>query len=542
MDNVEGDRSSQEAELHVAQVTPGSVMRSSAVSRPAVGAGVLAMVVSFVGSWIPLFWYDEMVTLSAARRSPDELLRLVGNVDAVHGLYYALMSGWLRLVPDTTLWVRLPGVLAIGVAGAGVFVLTWMVSTPSTAWIAAVVFAVLPATVQTAVEARPYAFTMAAAVWSTVALVSLIRALLDDRRWWPYAVGYVALIVLAVLFASLSLLILGAHAVTVLLAARTRRVVGVFALCAVTATALVSPLVLEVSRQSGQVDWISRFHYSPVLRMNDVAFPYAPQLTLLVLVVLAWGLVRMVRRRGGGAEDVDMSESATSRPDRLPPSLPAVAGPWLVVPPILLALYSLLVTPAFVTRYLTFSAPAVALLLAAAFAWLGAHRRLFAVPAAAVWTAVFVVLAIPSVVFLHSTFAKPFGSDYRTVSAYLASHVHRDDCVVYGYLEHPEYNSRFVSQGYPQGFDTGRDLLVDRSVPSAVERGQLWEKDVPVDTVGARAAGCPRVWVLTDDADASAPVASLRQSGFREQPPATAKELRVIEFLPPPGEISPGAR
>lgn len=353
MDNVEGDRSSQEAELHVAQVTPGSVMRSSAVSRPAVGAGVLAMVVSFVGSWIPLFWYDEMATLSAARRSPDELLRLVGNVDAVHGLYYALMSGWLRLVPDTTLWVRLPGVLAIGVAGAGVFVLTWMVSTPSTAWIAAVVFAVLPATVQTAVEARPYAFTMAAAVWSTVALVSLIRALLDDRRWWPYAVGYVALIVLAVLFASLSLLILGAHAVTVLLAARTRRVVGVFALCAVTATALVSPLVLEVSRQSGQVDWISRFHYSPVLRMNDVAFPYAPQLTLLVLVVLAWGLVRMVRRRGGGAEDVDMSESATSRPDRLPPSLPAVAGPWLVVPPILLALYSLLVTPAFVTRYLT---------------------------------------------------------------------------------------------------------------------------------------------------------------------------------------------
>lgn len=516
------------------------------MSRPAVGAGALAMVVSFVGSWIPLFWYDEMATLSAARRSPDELLRLVGNVDAVHGLYYALMSGWLQLVPDTTLWVRLPGVVAIGVAGAGVFVLTRMIASPTTAWIAAVVFAVLPATVQTAVEARPYAFTMAAAVWSTVALVSLIRALLDGQRWWPYAVSYVALIVLTVMFASLSLLILGAHAVTVLWAARTRRAVGVYALCAVTAIALVSPLVLEVSSQSGQVDWISRFHYSPVLRMNDVAFPYAPQLTLLTLVVLVWALVRVTRRRRSGAEGDELSATAstteTSLPDRMAPSLTAVAGPWLVVPPVLLALYSLVVTPAFVTRYLTFSAPAVAILLAGAFAWLGARRRLFSIPAAAAWTAVFVVLAIPSVVFLHSTFAKPFGSDYRTVSAYLGSHVDRDDCVVYGYLEHPEYNARFVSQGYPQGFSSGRDLLVDRSVPSAVERGQLWEKDVPVETVGARAAGCPRVWVLTDDADANTPVTSLRQAGFRDQPPMTAKELRVIEFLPPPGESSPGAR
>jgi mannosyltransferase len=50
--------------------------------------GVLAAVVSLGGAGRPSFWYDEAATISAAySRSLSQLWRMVGNVDAVEGLY-----------------------------------------------------------------------------------------------------------------------------------------------------------------------------------------------------------------------------------------------------------------------------------------------------------------------------------------------------------------------------------------------------------------------------------------------------------------------
>jgi len=85
---------------------------------------VLASVVSLAGAGRPSFWYDEAATISAAySRSLSQLWHMLGNVDAVEGLYYVLMHGWFKIVPPTEFWSRVPSGLAVGVAAAGVVVL-----------------------------------------------------------------------------------------------------------------------------------------------------------------------------------------------------------------------------------------------------------------------------------------------------------------------------------------------------------------------------------------------------------------------------------
>jgi mannosyltransferase len=84
---------------------------------------VLAAVVGGAAASRPSLWYDEGATISAsASRSLPELWRMLGHIDAVHGLYYLLMHGWFTLVPPTEFWSRVPSCLAVGVAAAGVVV------------------------------------------------------------------------------------------------------------------------------------------------------------------------------------------------------------------------------------------------------------------------------------------------------------------------------------------------------------------------------------------------------------------------------------
>jgi mannosyltransferase len=64
--------------------------------------GILAAAVSLTGAARPSFRYDEAATISASySRSLGQLWHMLGNVDAVHGLYYLLMHGWFQLFPPT---------------------------------------------------------------------------------------------------------------------------------------------------------------------------------------------------------------------------------------------------------------------------------------------------------------------------------------------------------------------------------------------------------------------------------------------------------
>ena len=58
---------------------------------------------------------DEVATRWAALLPLRELAHLLGNVDAVHGLYYLLMHGWVALGSSPAV-LRIPSVIAMAVA------------------------------------------------------------------------------------------------------------------------------------------------------------------------------------------------------------------------------------------------------------------------------------------------------------------------------------------------------------------------------------------------------------------------------------------
>src|ERR1700712_2907391 len=148
--------------------------------RPAVldpiGVGVLAGGVSLARAGRPAFWYYEAATISAAySRSLGQLWQMLGNVDAVHGLYYLLMHGWFCLFPPSEFWSRAPSALAVGGTAAGGVVLGKQMSTRTVAIAAGVICAILPRTTWAGIEARPSALSLMAAVWLTVLLVVAVR-------------------------------------------------------------------------------------------------------------------------------------------------------------------------------------------------------------------------------------------------------------------------------------------------------------------------------------------------------------------------------
>ena len=133
---------------------------------------------------------------------------MLGNVDAVHGLYYLLMHGWFQIFPPTEFWSRVPSGLAVGGAAAGVVVLGKQFSSRTVAVAAGVVCAILPRSTWAGIEARPYAVSMMAAVWLTVLLVYAARR---DNGWvW---LSYGIALAMSILLDVYLVLLLLAHVV-----------------------------------------------------------------------------------------------------------------------------------------------------------------------------------------------------------------------------------------------------------------------------------------------------------------------------------------
>src|SRR5690242_14029941 len=134
----------------LAPVTPP---RSPGRLLDPLAAGLLAALLGSVAAGRPSLWFDESATISASySRSVPELWKLLGHIDAVHGLFYLLMHGWFCLFPATEFWSRVPSCLAVGIAAAGVVVLARQFLPRSTAVYAGIVFAILPRVTWAAVE------------------------------------------------------------------------------------------------------------------------------------------------------------------------------------------------------------------------------------------------------------------------------------------------------------------------------------------------------------------------------------------------------
>jgi mannosyltransferase len=445
-------------------------------------AGVAATLVGVALSWRPSFWFDEAATIAAANRSEIDILRLLLNFDAVHGLYYLAMHAWLSWVPINEFTTRLPSAVAVGVAAAGLIVLGRLLADRPTAWAAAVSFTVLPRTLWAAVEARSYALTTAVAVWLTVVLV-IAAARRGSALWALYAL---ALTLAIFTYVYLALLVM-AHAVTLLLMRKWGQLLP-FSIAVLAGLVLASPLIaLAAGQRQTQLWWIGEGRY--VTGVVWQQWLVGSRLFMCAAVVLfVWGSVLLITRKAGGGAL-------------------AVALPWVVVPTGVLVGYSMIASNVYSPRYLTYTAPGVGLLLGVCVAAI-ARERLRAL------VALLVLLALSSsTAFLtqRSRYGKPGGADYSEIASVIKTNSRPHDCVVFGSADHEPL--RAAAAARPDAFGHLDDVAA--GIPGAYA-AQLWTQDLPLDSdaVKPRLANCTVLWAVIDRSTPSPVVNVAEQQGF----------------------------
>ncbi|MFG1653932.1 glycosyltransferase family 39 protein [Micromonospora sp. NPDC049275] len=442
---------------------------------------LLTLAVTLTGLGSAQLWRDELATWSAASRSPGDLARLAGTIDAATGPYYLLMHIWTTVFGDSTIAIRAPAVLAMTVAAGLLAVLGARLVDRRTGLLAGLLFAVLPSTSRYGQEARPYALATALAVLATLLLVTALR-----RPGWVRWAGYAAAVAALGLTHLIALTLLAAHALLVLVtwwrgpaaagvaaagtdttpgddttpnhgsAGRDRRtwrwVVAVIPVALLTGTLLLKAR----TQQSRQLNWVG------LARLDDLsALPggvaQSSVVGGLLVGVAALGAARLGRRA----------------------LLPASA----VLLPVLLLFAAGTVVPLWVARYLVFVVPFACLLAGAALAAVAA-------PATVVVVVLAALLGLPDQAALRRTHEWPRNApvDYAGAAHVIGAGQRPGDAVVYS----PRHSWLFLDLGieYHLG-DPPRDVLVTED---EVRRGDLWAAECPQPAQCL--AGTSRVWLV----------------------------------------------
>jgi mannosyltransferase len=426
----------------------------------------------------PSLWRDEAYTLDAAQRSFGQILSLLLHVDAVHGPYYLGMHVVVSALGRGEVALRLPSLLATSLAagmtaalGRRLARMTRLPAPGVTGLLAGLLLVAVPLTTYYAQDARPYGFVTLFAVTSTYVLV--VAAERGGVRWW---VAYAAAITLTGMASLFALLILAAHAAT-LVAARGRARALSWLVAAVAAMLVLSPLIVLGYGQDKTLSWVSRPGPGTVIVLiSDFAGSRA-----LIPVVLAIALCGI----------------AAGAPRWRELTVVTVAVPWLVLPPLTLLAVSV-VKPVYVERYVAFCQPALALLGAAGLAWLARmisrSRAGQRVPALA-WAVPLVLLAVLATALtgpqlaVRRTSARP--DNLRGVSAVVAANEQPGDVVFYLPSE-----VRVVSMAYAGPFRKLRDLALKQS-PAASDSltgTQVWAPELARRF--AAPPGVRRVWLV----------------------------------------------
>jgi mannosyltransferase len=365
------------------------------VRRPWLWPAGLTLAVTLLQADRAQLWRDELATWSAATRQPRDLLRMLGNVDAVSGAYYLLMSGWIRVFGDSVLALRLPSAFAMTAAAALTAVLGTRLFGDRVGVAAGLLFAVVPSTSRYGQEARSYALTTVLAVAATLLLV---RAL--DRPRWTRWLGYSAAVAGLGLAHLVAVTLVAAHAVVVGLAWHRgdRRPLGWLAAGTGAAIVLVPLAAVSHGQQAEQLDWV-------------------PTPGLSALAQLPAGITHAAAVGGLLAGLAATASLNTGRRG-------AMLGACLLVPAGAL-LAAGLVTPLWVPRYLVFTVPFGCVLAATALVATGLRT-------AVVTVALLAVLGAPAQAALrrtHDVVRSPV--DYRAAVGVITSNDRPGDAIVY---------------------------------------------------------------------------------------------------------------
>ena len=441
---------------------------------------MLAAAVSLAGAARPSFWYDEAATISTSySRSLGQLWQMLGSVDAVHGLYYLFMHGWFQIFPPTEFWSRAPSGLAAGGAAAGIVVLGKQFSSRTVALSAGVLCGILPRTTWAGIEARPYAMSMMAAVWLTVLLVAAARR---ESRW--YWLSYGIVLALSILLDMYLALVLLAHVVFVCAFRRDRKALIPFAVTSAVTGCALAPFVFEVVGQVQQIKWIAPIGHRTI---EDVVvqqyFERSPPFAVLSALVIA-AVIALWRW-------------TSAKLDR---QLIALAVAWIVIPTALIVLAAVLIHPVYTPRYLSFTAPAMALILGACVGALAVKP--WQAPISMVLVLLFAIAAAPNYVRAQRNPYAKYGMDYSQVADLITAKAAPGDCLLVNdtvtFMPAP---MRPLLAARPDAYRKLVDLTLWQR---ATDRNDVFDTNLIPEVVATPLSQCRVVWIITQ-ADNSVP-------------------------------------
>jgi mannosyltransferase len=424
----------------------------------------------------PPLWRDEAATKAITGRTVPQILATLRNTDAVHGAYYLTIHITAALIGSSAGALRIPSALAMSVACALTALIARRLAAGSgsshpglTGVAAGLLLAFTPTTVRYAQEARSYAIVT---MFGALATYLLLRAVETGRRWWA---AYAAVVFLAGLFNIFALLILPAHAITVLAARATAARMRVrWVAAAGAAVAALIPLAAIAYAQRGAQEWVQPPQARATIMSLVDSLTGSPHLVIALGVLAAAG-VAAAFFTGPWARRL---------------SAPVVAVGWLVLPPALL-LGASQIHPVYELRYVVFCFPAFAILVAAGIDSLSTLAVSAArLPARMAWLpACAVAVALMTVLYPVAKVAGRARPDnLRRESEIIARYARTGDIVFYIPL-----GERIISFPYPGSYSRLRDIAL---AVSPVASGTLNGTDVSPPELLARFTHVSRVWVV----------------------------------------------
>jgi mannosyltransferase len=446
----------------------------------------LMLALGLTGITGPSYWRDEAATMTAVQRPFGELLRMMGHVDAVHGVYYMFIWAAVRLGGPGELVTRIPSALAMACAAAAVAALGRRLVSPAAGLLAGLLFAVLPQISLYAQDAREYALVTALACAGSYLLVRAMTTAGPRRGWLA---GYAVSLGLMGLLNVFSLLLIAAHAITVGLAWRRagwaagwsgpsrrsgRSLATAWLAGAAGAFVIAGPVLALGFAQRGTLSWLTTPQLaSTVEGLRKLVGPASMVVALVLAVAIGLLLTAGLGR--------DALRAAW------PPGLLELSLPWLVLPPAVLIGVSYL-SPVYTFRYVLFCAPAAALLGGAGLAslrWPAGRGALAWAPAGAGLVLVALV-GIPAQVAARAP--DGHGTNIRAANTIVAARRRPGDAVLYLGTD-----SKYFPAAYPSGF-IRLDDIAQRKTPS--QAANLVGGDYGASVVRQRLARVPRVWVV----------------------------------------------
>jgi mannosyltransferase len=429
-----------------------------------------ALLISLWGISTPSYWRDEAATIAAIRRPLGDLIRMLGNVDAVHGAYYLMMWPLEHALGSGALVLRLPSAVAVAVGAAVVAATGRRLISPWAGLAAGLLYAVLPVTSMYGQDVRSYAMVMTVAAIASYLLVRVLQAEPASRRRWLiwYGVSIAALGILNIF----GLLLVPAHAVTIAVACRrglrdsaVRRLAVSWLAAAVAGIAVASPLLVFGWLQRSQIAWLGVNTSSSGL---NTLFSLSGSflVTTTVLAAIAVALV------------LSTEMSREQRRAVWPWRLAELSLPWLIVPPLVLLVASI-AQPVYTSRYILICIPALALVGGAAVA---SYGRL----AGAIALAVILISGADTQVGQRMT-----GGHYDDILALdhiVAKHARRGDYVLY-----TNPNAESFGAAYPYGLGKLRNIALKEG---PIQSGTLAGTNASVAEIKSRLAHAKRVWVV----------------------------------------------